>query len=68
MPAATIVRVLLLTVATEVVADTYENEPGIDPLTVGAEIVNGEEPKLWLEIVKTDSDGIALPTTMLWVI
>ena len=44
VPAPATVRVVPETVMTDVVADEYENEPGIEPVTVGAVTVNAESP------------------------
>ena len=43
-PAPTTVRVVPETLMTDVVADEYENEPGIEPVTVGAVTVKAESP------------------------
>ena len=44
VPASTTVSVVPETLMTDVVADEYENEPGIDPVTEGAVTVNAESP------------------------
>ena len=44
LPTPTTVSVVPETLMTDVVADEYENEPGIDPVTEGAVTVNAESP------------------------
>ena len=61
LPTPTTVRVEPETVMTDVVADEYVNEPGIEPVTVGAVTVNGESPKFFETSLQVENVGVALP-------
>ena len=60
VPAPTTVSVVPETLMTDVVADEYENEPGIDPVTVGAVTVKAESPKFFETLLQVEKVGVAL--------
>ena len=62
VPAPTTVSVVPETLMTDVVADEYVNEPGIDPVTVGAVTVKAEFPKFFETSLHAEKVGVALPT------
>ena len=62
VPAPTTVSVVPETLMTDVVADEYENEPGIDPVTVGAVTVKAESPKFFETLLQAENVGVALAT------
>ena len=61
VPASTTVSVVPETLMTDVVADEYVNEPGIDPVTVGAVTVKAESPKFFEIPPHAEKVGVGLP-------
>ena len=61
LPTPTTVRVEPETVMTDVVADEYVNEPGIEPVTVGAVTVKAESPKFFETSLHAEKVGVGLP-------
>jgi hypothetical protein len=69
-PAPATVRVVPETLMTDGVPDEYVNDPGREPVTVGAVTVNGEFPKFFETLLQVENVGVALPivkVSVTWV-
>ena len=68
LPTPTTVSVVPETLMTDVVADEYENEPGIEPVTVGSATVKAESPKFLETLLQAENVGDPLPTVTVIVV